>query len=91
MNSLYNQLNSTSQNNTNPNQSVNIDQIKDMMNFIRNSQNPKMAFESVLQSNPQIQNIMNYVRQNGGDPRAAFLSLARHKGVNPDEILQLLR
>lgn len=90
MNSLYNQLNSASQTPTSQSQ-INIDQIKNMMNVIRSSRNPRMAFESMVQSNPQIQSVMNTIRQNGGDPKTAFLNLARQKGVNPDDILQLLR
>ena len=89
MNSLYNQLNSApyQQPVTNPN----IEKIRQMMNQIRYAQNPKMAFESMIQSNPQVQNVMNIIRQNGGDPKTAFYNLANEKGVNPEEILNLLR
>ena len=69
----------------------NLDQIKQMMNYIRFSQNPRMALESMIQSNPQIQNVMNLVRQNGGDPKTAFYNLAKEKGIDPDEILKMLR
>lgn len=69
----------------------NLDQIKQMMNYIRFSQNPRMALESMIQSNPQIQNVMNLVRQNGGDPKTAFYNLAKEKGIDPNEILKMLR
>lgn len=62
-----------------------------MMNFVRYSQNPKMALESMIQSNPQIQNVMDIVRQNGGDAKTAFYNLAKQKGVDPNEILNMLR
>lgn len=69
----------------------NLDQIKRMMNFVRYSQNPRMALESMIQSNPQIQNVMDIVRQNGGDAKTAFYNLAKQKGVDPNEILNMLR
>jgi hypothetical protein len=34
---------------------------------------------------------MNYINQNGGDPKQAFYAMAREKGVNPDEILNMLK
>lgn len=92
MNSLYSQLNTApfqQQSVTSPNS--NLERIRTMMNQIRFAQNPKMAFEQMVQSNPQVQNVMNLVRQNGGDPKTAFYNLARQKGVNPDDILSMLR
>lgn len=62
-----------------------------MMNFVRYSQNPRMALESMIQSNPQIQNVMDIVRQNGGDAKTAFYNLAKQKGVDPNDILNMLR
>lgn len=73
------------------NQPNNLDRIKQMMNYVRYSQNPRMALESMIQSNPQIQNVMELVRQNGGDARTAFYNLARQKGVDPNEVLKMLR
>lgn len=61
------------------------------MNTIRFAQNPRMALESMLQSNPQMQSVMNYIRQNGGDPKTAFYNMAREKGIDPNEVLSLLR
>ena len=89
MNSLYNQLNG-SQTVQSP-QSNNLTQIKQMMNLVRSSSNPKMALQTMIQSNPQMQNVMNYINQNGGDPKAAFYNLAKQKGVDPDEVLNILR
>lgn len=41
-----------------------------------------------IQNNPQIKQVMDYVNQNGGDPKEAFYKLAKEKGVDPDEILK---
>ena len=41
-----------------------------------------------IQNNPQIKQVMDYVNQNGGDPKTAFYKLAQEKGVDPNEILK---
>lgn len=90
MNSLYNQLNGSEMIQTAP-QNTNLEQIKQMMNLVRLSSNPKMALQSMIQSNPQMQNVINYINQNGGDAKAAFYNLARQKGVDPEQVLNILR
>ena len=43
------------------------------------------------QSNPQLKQAMDLVQQNGGDAEKAFYKLAEEKGVNPDDILNMLK
>lgn len=66
-------------------------QIKDMVNLVRSSGNPNAALEYLARTNPQIRQVMNMVNQSGGDPRAAFYSLAKQKGVDPNQILNMLK
>lgn len=92
MNSLYNQLNTAPfQQPTNTYPNPNLERVRSMLNQIRFAQNPKLAFEQMVQSNPQVQSVMNIVRQNGGDPKTAFYNLAQQKGVDPESILSMLR
>ena len=72
-------------------QKVGNPQVKQMLNTIKASRNPQAAFNYMLQGNPQIRQIMDYVNQNGGDPKKAFYTMAQQKGVNPDDILSMLR
>lgn len=44
-----------------------------------------------MANNPQYKQVMDYVRQNGGDPKAAFYKMAEEKGVNPEDILNQLK
>lgn len=44
-----------------------------------------------LMQGPQYQQAMNLIQQAGGDARAAFYSFARQKGVDPDQILSMLK
>ena len=69
----------------------NLGQIKSMMNLVKTAGNPQAMINQLMQTNPQMRNVMNYVNQNGGDPKRAFSQLAQQKGVDPDEILKLFR
>jgi hypothetical protein len=44
-----------------------------------------------MMNNPTYSRVMNYIQQNGGDPKAAFYKMAQERGVNPDDILSQLR
>ena len=49
--------------------------------------NPQM----MLQQMPQYKQVMEYVNQNGGDPKTAFYKLASEMGVDPESILNQIR
>lgn len=63
----------------------------DMYNQVRHSQNPDQAMQMLFANDPQYQNVMNYIQQNGGDARSAFYNMAAQMGVNPNFILSKLR
>ena len=44
-----------------------------------------------LMQGPQYQQAMNLVQQAGGDARAAFYQLAKQKGIDPDQLLSMLK
>ena len=69
----------------------NLSQIKSMMNMVRSAGNPQAMLQSMVQNNPQMKQIMDLVNQAGGDPKTAFYKMAEEKGVNPDQILILLK
>lgn len=47
--------------------------------------------QNMIANNPQMQQVMNYVNANGGDAKTAFYNLAAQKGINPDEIINMLK
>lgn len=53
--------------------------------------NPQAMLNQMMSRNPQMQNIMQYVRDNGGDAKAAFYKMAKEMGVDPEEVLSQLR
>jgi len=68
-----------------------IGQLKQMMNTIRMASNPQAALSQAIQNNPQMQQVMSTVQQYGGDPQKAFYALCQQRGVNPNEILDMLK
>ena len=71
--------------------SQNLNQIKQMANLIKSSKNPQLMVQQMMQNNPQVKQIMDYVKQSGGDPKTAFYKMAEEKGVNPEEIINMLK
>ena len=75
-----------SNNNNNNNNSI-----FSLINQVRQSSNPQEAMNQIIASNPQFQNVMNYIAQNGGDAKTAFYNMAAQKNVDPNTILRSLR
>ena len=69
----------------------NLTPIKNMMNMVKSAGNPQMMLQQMISQNPQMKQVMDLVNQNGGDPKAAFYKMAEEKGINPDEILNMLK
>lgn len=71
------------QNNQN---STNLKQIKELYNMAKN---PNNAVLGLLQNNPQIKNIMNMCA--GRNPKDVFYEQCQAQGINPQDILNLLK
>lgn len=65
--------------------------VRQMMGMLNNSQNPQAMMNSLVQNNPNLKQVMDLVNQSGGDPKKAFYALAEQKGINPQEILDMLK
>lgn len=69
----------------------NIETIKQMMIAAKSSGNPNAILGELLAKNPQMNDVLKCINEHGGDPRTAFYSLAKEKGVDPNSILQMLK
>lgn len=69
----------------------NLSQIKQMMNLVKSAQNPQAMLNQIIQNNPQMKQVIDLVNQSGGDPKTAFYQMAKAKGVDPEQILAMLR
>jgi hypothetical protein len=63
--------------------------VKQMMGMVQNAQNPTAMMNQMITNNPQFKQIMDVVKENGGDPKAAFYSMADKMGVDPQDILNM--
>ena len=69
----------------------NIKTVRGMMDMVRMASNPQAALGQIAAQNPQMQQVMQVIQQNGGDPRAAFYKVAKERGIDPDSVLSQLR
>lgn len=71
----------------NGNQAINPGQIKQLVTKLRSLSNPRdMLQQAMQQNNPVLTKTLDYVKQHGGDPKAAFEALAKEKGINPADL-----
>lgn len=68
-----------------------IQPIKNMMQAVRSAGNPQAMFNQMMQNNPQYKQAMQIIQQNGNDPKAAFYALAQQKGIDPEQVISMLK
>lgn len=65
--------------------------IKEMANLIKSSKNPQAMIQNMMAQNPQMKQAMDLINQNGGDAKKVFYDMAKQKGVNPNDILNMFK
>lgn len=63
-------------------------QVKQMVQMIKSSGNPQQMVNQMISRNPQINQLIN---QYGGDPKTAFYKYAEANGIDPNEILNMMK
>ena len=53
--------------------------------------NPQALINRFMGNTPQMQEAQRLIQSAGGDARKAFYDLAAQKGVDPDDVLAMLR
>ena len=66
-------------------------QVREMINTIKTASNPQLLLNQIMQTNPALGQIMEIIKQYGGDANKAFYAVAEQNGINPQEILNMLR
>lgn len=67
-----------------------IQQVKKIMNQIKIAQNPQLALNQILMNNPNINSIIELVKNNNGNLQTTFYNLAKQKGIDPTEFMKEL-
>ena len=65
-----------------------IGQAKQMAQMFKTTSNPNALINQMVRNNPQVNQIIN---QYGGDPKTAFYKYAEANGIDPNEILNMLK
>lgn len=69
----------------------NLNGILGLFGMLKGSSDPMKTLQSMAQTNPKIKEAMDYVQQNGGDAKSAFYKLAEQNGIDPNNILSLIK
>lgn len=84
MNSLYQEMMGHGTQN-------NLSQVKGMLRTLQNSNNPQQLLMGMAQQNPKVQQVMSMIQNSGKSPKELFYQMAQQKGVDPEQILNMLR
>lgn len=58
--------------------------------LFKQSQNPMAMLETVAQNNPQLKSVYDQALAMNGDPKAAFYSVAKSRGMTEEQIQEFL-
>lgn len=63
-----------------------------MISLLKGINNPQAFIqEAIKEKNPMVGEAMQHIQNNNGNAQAAFYNLAAELGVDPNEVLNLLR
>ena len=68
-----------------------LNNVRQMVNMVKSARNPQAMLNQLMQNNPNYRQVTELINQNGGDPKRAFYALAQQQGIDPNEILDMLR
>ena len=75
---------------TNQGLNKNQEQILQLWNVVKNSNNPAKIMEETIAQNPEFKKVMDSINSLG-NPMTAFYTLAKNKGVDPNTYINLLK
>lgn len=61
-----------------------------ILSMIKGIKNPNEMIMNLAKNNPQANMLLNTLK-NGGNPKEMFYEIAKQKGINADEILEIAR
>lgn len=66
-------------------------QVRQMIGMIKAAGNPQQMMAQMMQTNPAMRQVMDIVNQYGGDANKAFRAIAEQKGIDPQEIIDMMK
>ena len=65
--------------------------VKQLMNMVKASKDPTAALNMLAMRSPKLKEALDIVQQYGGDSMAALRGEAEKMGIDPDEIMNMLK
>ena len=65
--------------------------LSSMLGILKSANNPMSMMQQIASMDPRMQQVMKVIQDNGGDAKTAFYRVAEQKGVNPDDILNVVK
>lgn len=69
----------------------NLTNIKKSVDALRSLGDPDKALEQLMQNSPQMKQAMDYVNQNGGNPKEVCFKIMRDNGLDPSTLENAIR
>lgn len=73
--------------NTNPR----LASVKNALALLKGAKDPQAMLRSLASQNPQVQSVLDAIDKSGGDPKKAFYETAKQMGVDPNQVLNMLK
>ena len=65
--------------------------VRRMMGMVNAAQNPQAVLNQLVTSNPQLKQVMDLVKQYDGSPEKALIATSKEIGIDPNEIMNMLK
>ena len=57
---------------------------------LKNAKNPNSMFQTIMQTNPQLKQTVDFINKNGGNAKQLFYKITQQNGVDPNTIINQL-
>ena len=68
-----------------------IQPIRQMMGMIKSAKDPQAMLNQLAMNNPNLKQALDLTQQYGGDSMRAFQETAKQMGIDPNEIMNMLK
>lgn len=66
---------------------INMGQVRQIYNMLKNSNNPNQLLDNMLRQNPQMAQTINLIRNNGNYEQI-FRNMCKERNINPDDFIR---
>ena len=88
-NSLFQQIGANQVMNKNPGAPIEV--LKRMMKMLKGQSNPMQVIQMLASQNPQVAQVMDMINSSGMPPKQIFMKMAHQCGVDPNNIINMLK